>query len=453
MSAPADRLGTLLPRIGSSPPGPASKALAARLRDVESRNVTYIDGEWPIFWDEACGSNVRDADGNVYVDFTAGFGVALLGHTHPSVTAAVRDQAGRLAHGLGDVHPAALRVELLERLSSLAPWSGARGVLATTGSEAVEIALKTALVATGRPGLLAFEGAYHGLTLGSLAVTSRPLFREAFAERLHAGVSFAPFPEPWRAGSTSAEECLERVYEALQSGAPDGSPIGAVVVEPIQGRAGVRIPPPGFLGEVSRLAAEAGALVVADEVLTGMGRCGPPFASELVGLRPDVICVGKALGAGLPISACLARPEVMDAWPKSAGEAVHTSTFMGHPLSCAAALAALDAVGVEARAAAVTERGARLRHALEQRLSGVAGVGDVRGAGLFLGLELVKDDGEAPAEAAAARVASALLQDGLLVVPAGDHGQVVELTPALVVTDEQMDFAVEALVGAIERTR
>jgi 4-aminobutyrate aminotransferase-like enzyme len=166
-------LGALLPRLPVRPPGPASRALAERLRAVESRNVTFLSEDWPIFWEEAAGSNVRDADGNVYVDLTGGFGVALLGHSHPAVVEAVRSQVGRLIHAMGDVHPPALKVELLEALASICPWEGARGVLASTGSEAVEIGLKTAQLATGRAGVLAFEGAYHGLTLGSLAATSR----------------------------------------------------------------------------------------------------------------------------------------------------------------------------------------------------------------------------------------------------------------------------------------
>jgi len=449
VSSSGEPLGGLLPRLRVPPPGPASRALAARLRAVESRNVTFVDEAWPVFWEEAVGCNVRDADDNVYVDFTGGFGVALLGHADPAITAAVRDQAGRLVHGMGDVHPPSLKVELLERLAALAPWPGARGVLASTGSEAVEIGLKTALVASGRPGILAFEGAYHGLTLGSLAATSRGLFRDPFETRLHGGVAFAPFPEPWKEGAPTTDACLERVRAILREGAPNGERIGTVIVEPVQGRAGVRIPPDGFMAALSELAREAGALVVADEVLTGMGRCGPILASEIVGLQPDVVCLGKALGAGLQVSACMARGDVMDAWPESGGEAIHTSTFLGHPLSCAAAVSALDACPPDVRAARAAERGTRILGALRERLSGLPGVGDVRGIGLLLAVELVDPGGADPAVGAAAEVASQALREGLLLLPAGTHGQVVELTPGLVVTDEQIDFAVEVLVRVI----
>jgi 4-aminobutyrate aminotransferase/(S)-3-amino-2-methylpropionate transaminase len=442
-------LGSLLPQLRVPPPGPASRALAERLRAVESRNVTFMADDWPVFWEEAVGSNVRDADGNIYLDFTGGFGVALLGHSSAAVVAAVREQAGRLMHGMGDVHPPTLKVELLERLADFTPWVGARGVLASTGSEAVEIALKIAHLASGRPGVVAFEGAYHGLTMGSLAVTSRALFRSPFEGRLYQGVAFAPFPQTRRHRAPGAFACLDRVRELLREGAPNGDPIGAIVVEPIQGRAGVRIPPKGFMAELSTLAAASDVLVIADEVFTGMGRCGPMLASEVVGLRPNVICVGKALGAGMPISACLADPSVMQAWPESGGEAIHTSSFLGHPLSCAAALAALREADPAARSVKVKERGARLLGPLRQRLSAVARVGDVRGVGLLAAVELVEEDGVTPASGAGARVASAALRRGLMVLPAGESGEVVELTPATVVTDEQIDFAVEVIVDSI----
>jgi 4-aminobutyrate aminotransferase/(S)-3-amino-2-methylpropionate transaminase len=457
---PLGPLGSLLPDVRVPPPGPASRALADRLRAVESRNVTFIDDAWPVFWEEAAGSNVRDADGNVYVDLTGGFGVAFLGHAHPAVAAAVARQSGRLVHAMGDVHPPALKVELLERLAALAPWPETRGVLASTGSEAVEIALKTAYLATGKPGLLAFEGGYHGLTLGSLAVTSRALFRAPFERRLYAGVAFAPFPvarratagsgsaaAPGAAARGAAEESLARVRHLLRAGAPNGDAIGAVIVEPVQGRAGVRVPPDGFMAALSDAASEAGALVIADELMTGMGRSGAMLASSRLGLRPDLVCLGKALGAGLPLSACLGARAVMDAWPASAGEAVHTSTFLGHPLACAAALAALESYGPAAVLTRAEELGTRLRERLAGRLSRVAGVVEVRGLGLFVGIEL--GDGSAPAAGAAARVAVAALKRGVLVLPAGESSEVLELTPAVTLTDAQADHAVEVLVSAI----
>lgn len=438
MTEQADHFGSLLPDVRSGLPGRASRSLLDRLRAVESPNVTYSDEGWPIFWDEARGSNVRDPDGNVFLDLTSAFGVALLGHAHPAVVRAVQQQATRLMHGMGDVHPPVQKVRLLERLCALAPWGRGKGVLASTGSEAVEVALKTAALATGRSGIIAFEGGYHGLTLGSLAATERAHFRGPFRERLYEGVAFAPFPDFLREGDEGAERALTVVRQALERGAPNGDPIGAVIVEPVQGRAGVRLAPHGFMSALSRLVADSDAVLIADEVFTGLGRCGALLASERVGLKPDVICVGKALGGGMPVSACLARAEVMDAWPMSTGEAIHTSTFLGHPVSCAAAVAVLDTLETEAVVERSRVLGSQLLKALRSRLDGAPGVVEVRGLGLLLGIEF-------EGEGYAVRLAEAALAMGLLVLPAGDRGQVLELSPPADLSDAQSEFALDAL--------
>ncbi|HSW30945.1 MAG TPA: aspartate aminotransferase family protein [Longimicrobiales bacterium] len=425
--------------------------MAERLRAVESRNVTHVSSGWPVFWEQARGANVVDADGNVYLDLTGAFGVALLGHAHPGVSAAVAEQAKSLVHGMGDVHPPSVKLRFLERLAALAPWPGARVVLSSTGSEAVETALKTALLATGRPGVLAFEGAYHGLTLGSLATTDRELFRAPFLRRMYGGVAFAPFPDPLRHGSGDARCVLEEVEAILWRGAPNGDAIGAVIVEPVQGRAGVRVPPDGFMAGLSALARERGALLVADEIFTGMGRCGALYASERVGLEPDLVCLGKALGGGLPLSACVGRRQVMDAWPESGGEAIHTSTFLGHPLSCAAGLAVLDALdgeGVPERAEAL---GRKLVEELRARLAGTDGVAEVRGLGLMVGIELARGPEAEPVVGAGGRAARFALEEGVLLLPAGEHGHVVELTPGVDLTGEQVALAVDVVARSVRR--
>lgn len=441
--------GSQLPSIEVRPPGPASRALVERLAAVESRNVTYADQGWPVFWESARGANVRDADGNVYLDLTGAFGVALLGHGHPAVREAVRAQSEALMHGMGDVHPPTIKVRLLERLRGAMPWKDARTVLSTTGSEAVESALKTAALSTGKPGVLAFDGAYHGLTLGSLAVTDRPLFREPFSQRIYSGVAFVPFPDPTRDGASAATGSLEAVRAVLERGAPNGDPIGAVIVEPVQGRAGARVAPDGFMSRLSTLARDAGALVIADEVFTGLGRCGAILASDRVGLSPDLVCLGKALGGGVPISACIGRADVMDAWPESRGEAIHTSTFLGHPLGCAAALAVLDTVESEGVAGRAKRLGSTLVAGLRRSLAGLRWVVDVRGLGLMIGVELGQDDGQTPRAGAAVRVARAALEEGVLVLPAGEHGHVLELTPPVELTEEQLTFGVRTLARAV----
>ncbi len=431
--------GRCLPDMRVPPPGAESLALARRLEAVESRNVTFLAPDFPVFWTEAGGANVRDADGNVYIDLTGAFGVALAGHAHPAVVERVREQAGRLVHGMGDVHPPELKVELLERLARLAPWPECRGVLASSGSEAVEVALKTAELLTGRSRLIAFEGAYHGLTLGSLAATARPAFREPFRGRIHPGVDFVPFPEARR--PESADHSLECVRSFLEERAAEGDPVGAVIFEPIQGRAGVRIPPPGFLQALTRRARAAGAVVIADEIFTGMGRTGHMWACEAEGVEPDILCAGKALGGGLPVSACLARREIMDAWPASGGEAIHTSTFLGHPLSCASALAFLDVLEGEGIVGQAERVGGVFLAALQERLGPLEGVIDVRGRGLLIGIEVGQGRG--------APVTAAALRRGVLTLPAGERGEVVELAPPVVLTDAQMEASITLLAEAI----
>ena len=376
--------GDAFPDIRVPPPGPRSRALGTRLRRAESRNVTFIGDRFPVFWEEALGSNVRDVDGNVYLDLTGAFGVAFAGHRHPRVLRAAAEQQQRLAHGMGDIHPPAAKVELLERLAGIAPWPDARAVLASAGSESVEIALKTAELCTEKSGVLAFERGYHGLTLGALATTHRDDFRAPFRRRLYGGVTFVPFPVSPEEASMSLEAC-ERAFGDATGGE---AAIGAVLVEPVQGRGGVRIPPPGFFPELCVLARRYGAVVVADEVFTALGRCGAMFAGSLLGLDAHLICLGKALGGGFPLSACLGTAEVFDAWPESAGEALHTSTFLGHPVACAASLAFLDVVESERLDQRAARMGKRLVARLRAALEGIEHVRDVRGLGLLAGIEI-----------------------------------------------------------------
>ena len=275
--------GDLLPEMRCPPPGPRARALARELARLEAPGVNTVRGEeHAVPWAEACGANVLDVDGNRYLDLTAGFGVAAIGHRHPRVVAAVADQSARLLHGLGDVAAHPSRVELARRLHEMAPFPS-RVYFAISGADAVEIALKTALLVTGRPGVLAFAPSYHGVTLGALAVTSRAAFRAPFAERLGDWVVRMPFG------------CAERDLEAVLR---EERGLGACIVEPIVGREGVLLPPPGWLARVGALCAAHGLVRIADEVFTGFGRAGELFVSVAEGFDPDLLCCGKALGGG-----------------------------------------------------------------------------------------------------------------------------------------------------------
>jgi len=454
--------GALLPELITEIPGPASRAWLERLGRVESRNVTFGSGgvgngapekpDWPIVWSAARGANVLDADGNRYLDLTAAFGVALAGHRPDSVARAIQAQSELLLHGMGDVHPPHMKVELLEALASLLPWPEVRTTLATSGSEAVEIALKTAQLRTGRPGIIAFDGGYHGLTLGALAATHRSDFRAPFAERSWGGVGWAPWPGS--AADPEGEQALAQVAAWLQDGVPigvggsDRAPVGSVIIEPVQARGGVRMLPDGFGARLSALVEESRAVLIADEIFTGLGRCGAVLASDRVGLRPEVVALGKVLGGGMPLSACVGTAEVMAAWPASTGEALHTSTFLGHPLACAAGVAMLRdevAKGLPARADAA---GAKLRTAFDEVLAGRPGTTSIRGLGLLLGFECLDADGCPEAEAAV-EIAIRLLARGVLVLPAGEIGSVVELTPPVLLTDPQVAMAAQALAEVL----
>ena len=418
---------TLPPQLRSAVPGPRSRALAQRLEAVESRNVTCL-APGPIFWERAAGSNVWDVDGNRYVDLTSAFGVANVGHAHPRVVEAVADQADRLLHAMGDVHPADVKVALLEALTQHFPGgSDCRVVLGSSGSDAVESALKTALIATGRPGVVAFESGYHGLALGALDATWRPFFREPFTARLPATSIFARFGD---------------ADDVLRAARDSETEIGAVLVEPIQGRGGERIPPPGFLTALRSLCDAQGWLLVADEVYTGFGRTGRWFACDHEGVVPDLLCVGKGLASGMPLSACIGRKEVMGAWPASSGEALHTSTFLGHPPGCAAALASLAVLEEEKLVERAADTGAAALAHLHARLDATSGISEVRGRGLLIAVEC--NDPARALEACARALAA-----GVIVLASGDRGQVVSITPPLSIDPGALEHALDVVVEAL----
>jgi 4-aminobutyrate aminotransferase/(S)-3-amino-2-methylpropionate transaminase len=418
---------SLPPALATEIPGPRSRALAERLARVESRNVTALDPP-PVFWERAAGANVWDVDGNRFVDLTAGFGVANAGHAHPRVVDAVTEQSERLLHGMGDVHPAEVKVALLEELARHFPGGGScRVVLGSSGSDAVEAALKTALLATGRAGVIAFEGAYHGLALGALDSTWRPDFREPFADRLSGRTAFARFGQ---------------ARDVLRAAEAHGQPVGAVIVEPVQGRGGERIPPRGFLSELRDVCDAQDWLLIVDEVYTGFGRTGRWFACEHEGVVPDLLCVGKGLASGMPISALLGRAAVMDAWPESDGESIHTQTFLGHPPGCAAALASIAAIEDEKLVERSAELGAAALAHLRSTTAPAAGVADVRGLGLMLAIEC-------DAAERAERVCGRALARGVIALPSGDEGRVVSITPPLCIEPDVLTLALDVIAESL----
>ena len=445
------RFGTLLPEVVTTPPGPRSLELADELRRYESPNITYLAKDFPVFWREAKGANVRDVDGNVFVDLTAAFAVAGTGHGHPKVVDAIQRQANRLVHGMGDVHPPEVKVELLRKLAEVAPGNLNRSILANSGSEAIEAALKTAMIATGRPKVIAFHGGYHGLTLGALAISSREDFRSPFAAQLGDTVHFAPYPNPYRgevAGARASELSLQKV-EAILDG-PDGESIGAVIAEPIQGRGGDIVPPDSWLPGLRRLCDKRRILLILDEVYTGFGRTGRWFGCEHWEVEPDLLVVGKALTSGMPFAACIGSDAVMDAWPLSEGEALHTSTFLGHPLGCAAALASIDVLSSEGLVERSASEGRYLLETLRNELADHPQVGEIRGRGMMVGIDLVHDrPSHEPDAALAGRVVTGALRRGFLLLSGGLHGNVISLSPPFVISRPQLDAAIAMVVDLL----
>lgn len=434
----------MLPALLTAIPGPKSLALAATLRRHESRNVTYVAPGWPIFWERAEGANVWDVDGNRFLDFTSAFGVAGLGHTNPEVRAALLSQAGRLIHAMGDVHPTAEKARLCQRLSELTfeRWEIGPGkvILGNSGSDAVEAALKTSLLHSGKPGVIAFTGAYHGLGMGSVAAAGIPFFREPFRAQLKEFAAWIPYPhcfrcpfgirEPFRLEGdpfpNCATSCLADIHGQI-SRAIAQRDIGCILVEPIQGRGGIIPPPRDFLPLLRQICDEEKILLIADEIFTGFNRTGRLFACEHFGVAPDIICLGKGMASGFPISACVGRAHVMDAWPQSTGEALHTSTFLGNPLGCAMALASVEIHGRPETAKGVRTQGRALRAALQT----VPGAANVRGAGLMLGVEMGEPQFPAIRRA---------LAEGLVLLADGPEGNVLSVTPPFCITGEEIAF-------------
>ncbi|TVQ93830.1 MAG: aspartate aminotransferase family protein [Deltaproteobacteria bacterium] len=416
-------LGQRLPLLRSPVPGPRSRAAIDRLARFECPAITARRArraqalgaahDDPIVWAEAIGANIVDADGNLFVDLCAGFGVATLGHRDPEIVQAARDQAELLLHAMGDAYPDLTRIALLEELAHAAPGGLCQAILSLSGADAIDAAVKTALLATGRTGVITFQASYHGLSLGATPLGAyKSAFVEPFRRIVHPDVRHLPFGAP-----------SSMVRDALRT-----QQVGLVLVEPVQARGGCRPAPPGWLHDLREACTRTGTFLAFDEVYTGFGRTGRAFACEHEGVIPDLLCVGKSLGGGYPISACLGTEAAMAAWGASRGEALHTQTFLGHPIGCATARVTLARLPQTATACAV------LGESLRRRLTD-AGL-TVRGKGALLGVEL---------GAESLRISRELLQRGFLALPAGVDAEVLSLTPPACLTAAQQDAFVHAL--------
>ncbi len=434
-----------VPDIKVTPPGPRAKAILERDRAVVSPSYPRSA---PFVMARGEGAVVEDVDGNIYLDCCAGIAVAATGHSHPEVVRAITDQASRFLHISTDYYHEP-QVRLGELLASVAPVGArAKTFFSNSGTEAVEAAIKLARHHTGRFNLIAFLGSFHGRTLGSLSLTSsRTVQRHGFGP-MAPGVFHAPYANPYRgtAGIGSdpgrcACDSLAYIEQQILAHLVSPDEVAAIIVEPIQGEGGYIVPPPEFIQGLSNIAAKHGMLLIADEVQSGIGRTGKMFGIEHYGVQPDILIAAKGIASGIPMGVTIAREDVMD-WPVGA----HSNTFGGNPIACAAALTTIGLVQN-----GLMQNAADIGHHLLDRLKKLAErhrlIGDVRGRGLMIGIELVRDR-QTKERATAERdaVVMAAFERGLLVLSAG--ASTIRVSPPLVLSKEQAELAVAILDDA-----
>jgi 4-aminobutyrate aminotransferase/(S)-3-amino-2-methylpropionate transaminase len=448
MAADQPKFGEQLPRMLVEPPGPESIALANRLAKVEIPAASAISrGEIPVFWDHAQGSNIVDVDGNQYIDITGAMFVTAAGHGNPQIAAAIANQSNKLMHSAGCINPNVPRVKLAETLATITPGNLSASYIGNSGGEAVDMALKTARLYTGKNTIVAFQGGFHGKTMASLAVTSKNFFRSPWQAML-TGTVHSPYGYCFRcAYDLHYPECsllcaryLDHILGNPSSGVAD---VAAVIVEPVQGLGGVVVPPAEFLGIVAETCQRRGVLLIVDEIITGFGRTGCMFAVERSQVVPDIMVMGKGMASGFPVSAMITTQEIAACWEAEQ----HTSTFLGHPVGCAAALAGIQEILDHDLVRRSAELGAYMHGRLQEMQARHSLVGEVRGIGLLAAIELVKDrKTRSPATYEAGKLVNEALKRGVMAtLRGGDYNNCMRLAPSFTITREQLDYALDAL--------
>jgi len=427
--------------LKTSIPGPKSVALMARRKAAVARGPFHGT---PVFVDRAHGALITDVDGNVLIDLAAGIGVVNTGHTPEALVKAIAGQAGKLIHGSFNVTPYESYVALCEKLNGLAPGKFAKkSFLANSGAEAVENAIKIARAHTGRPSVIAFEHAFHGRTYMAMTLTAKEKpYKIGFAP-FNSNVLRAPYPYPYH--DVTAETALKAFTDLAAKAGPDT--IAAVIIEPVLGEGGFIPAPKEFLASLSSYCAKNGIVLIADEIQCGFGRTGTLFASEQLDFVPDLILTAKGLGGGMPISAVTGRVEIMDA-PIEGGIG---GTFGGNPVAVASALAVIDLMEDPAFLPKVRALGASVLKTLSSWKEKYPVVGDMRGLGPMLALELVKDRAsKEPFADGAKALVKHCYERGVVIMTAGSYGNCVRLLFPLVITDEQLAEAFEVLEDGLK---
>lgn len=441
------------PRITTAYPGPAARRLIERMRAVEGAGPRTMGRDDPLVVDRASGSSLIDPDGNVFVDLAGSFAASNLGHAHPAVVAAVRAQAERASH----VSSAAIsepRVAFEEALVGIAPAGLDRVLLGMSGADANDTAIRLARSLTGRRDALAFGGGYFGRSSGVVGLNGKHVHRVRTAR--DADAHFVPFPDaahwPLPAGgddATVGAQALALARHALEDPASGVGPVAAIILEPVQGNGGIVVPAdaPAFLRGLRDLCDRTGALLIFDEIQSGFGRTGRLWAGEHWDVTPDLMTVGKGIGGGMAVSAVVGRSDAMSHWPPG----THTSTFLGNAVNLAAGVAAIETMRHERLWERSALLGAQTLASIRADLVDTPQVGEVRGLGLFIGIEIVDPDGRGTPDAArAAAIRHAAFERGVVVATAGHAEHVLKLSPPLTIDEPILAAAVEILVTAIK---
>jgi 4-aminobutyrate aminotransferase len=435
-----------VPHIKTALPGPRAQELLARDHEYMSPSYTRI---YPLVCARGSGAVIEDVDGNLFLDFTAGIAVTSTGHCHPKVVAAIQDQAARLIHMSGTDFYYEPQIDLAQRLAEVAPGTSPKRVFFTnSGAEALEAALKLARWHTGRSRALAFFGAFHGRTYGAMSLSGSKLVHRRGFSPLVPDIHHVPFPRGCTACTDTALgcACVRQIEETVMKRIAPPEEIAAIFVEPIQGEGGYFVSPPGFLKALRDLCDRHGILMVADEVQSGMGRTGKMFAVEHWGVEPDILCLAKGIASGMPLGAIIARSPVMN-WPPGS----HASTFGGNPVSCRASLVTLDLLQSEYIANAA-QRGEQLRQGLLRLQPQFPELGEVRGLGLMMAVDLVKDRAAGVHDPSLRdEVVQDAFRKGLLLLGCGESA--LRFCPPLCVTAAQVDMALRLLAEVLAARR
>lgn len=426
-----------VPSIRTPLPGPKAQGFLERDHRYTSPSYTRA---YPLVVARGSGAVIEDVDGNLFLDFTAGIAVTSTGHCHPRVMAAIQDQAAKLIHMSGTDFYYEPQIDLAQRLAESAPGLSPKRVFYTnSGAEALEAALKLARWHTGRSRAIAFLGAFHGRTYGAMSLSGSKLVHRRGFSPLVPDIHHVPYPRgaEVRNDPQAGRRFIDSIEETILKRTAPAEEVAAVFVEPIQGESGYHVPPPDFLAALREFCDRHGMLLVADEVQSGMGRTGKLYAVEHWGIEPDIICLAKGIASGMPLGAIIAKDDVMD-WPSGS----HASTFGGNPVSCRAALATLELLE-EGYIANAAQRGEQLKQGLLKMQRHHPVIGDVRGLGLMVAMDIVKNDRQTPDPGLRDQLVQTAFETGLLLLGCGESA--IRFCPPLCVSAEQIDTALQIL--------